>query len=104
MSAHKPNPLLTIGFTPDALNDGALQTVMIALIGHTFRVEFTVDDPDSDEVHLKGVVGHIMSASNTELTIAHSAMRYHPGTQGLSRSGSAPVAIPWEDIKVLEFQ
>ncbi len=79
MSAHKPNPLLTIGFTPDALNDDALQTVMIALIDTTFMVV-------ADEVT---VIGQIKGASNTELHIS---------------SGMVTHFIPWDEIAVLEYQ
>lgn len=80
---------LSITFTDDSLGDGALQHVMILLDDHTFRVEFTVDDPDADYVHLKSVVGRVVGASDTELMIQHSAMKYF---------------IPWEDIKELEYQ
>ncbi len=80
---------VAITFTPDALADNALQDVMILMHDRSFRVEFAVDDPDNDEVQLKGVVGRVTGASNTELTIAHASMKYH---------------IPWDDIRVLEYQ
>lgn len=79
MNVHKPNPLLKIGFTPDALADGSLQTVMIALIDHTFMVV-------ANEVT---VIGRIKGASNTELHIS---------------SGSVTHFIPWDEITELEFQ
>ena len=80
---------LSITFTPDSLGDGALQDVMILLDDHTFRVRFVVENPDDDESSPREVTGRVVGASDTELMIQQSAMKYF---------------IPWEDITELEYQ